>query len=74
MKMIQIRYNSWGGVRDESKVIEAIHDQWCRDNGYRITARVIHRGKAAAQYGHKSGQNVSKKRQMTDSVYAAEKK
>ena len=59
--------SNWGGVRTESKVIEAIHDQWCRDNGYRITARVVQRGR-------KYGQNVSKKRQVTDSVYAAEKK
>jgi hypothetical protein len=72
--MIEIKYNNWGGVREESKVIEAIHDQWCRDNGYRITKRVVHRGKAAAQYGRKCDRNVSKKRQVTDSVYAAEKK
>ena len=54
---------NWGGAREESKVIKEIHDQWCRDNGYRITERVIHRGKASAKYGHKSGRNVSKKRQ-----------
>ena len=65
--MIKIRYNNWGGVREESKVIEAIHDQWCRDHGYPIKARVVKRGP-------KRGGNVSKKRQMTDSVYAAEKK
>ena len=65
--MIKIRYNNWGGVREESKVIEAIHDQWCRDHGYPIKKRVIQRGR-------KYGQNMSKKRQVTDSVYAAEKK
>ena len=54
---------NWGGMREESKRIEEIHDQWCTDHGYRIRDRVIHRGKAAAQYGHKSGQNVAKKRQ-----------
>ena len=65
--MIEIKYNNWGGVRDESKVIEAIHDQWCTDNGYPIKARMVKRGP-------KSGRNVFKKRQVTDSVYAAEKK
>ena len=65
--MIEIKYNNWGGVREESKVIEAIQDQWCRDNGYPIKARVVKRGP-------KRGGNVSKKRQVTDSVYAAEKK
>ena len=65
--MIEIKYNSWGGVREESKVIKAIQDQWCRDNGYPIKARVVKRGR-------KHGRNVSKKRQTTDSVYAAEKK
>ena len=58
--MIEIKYNSWGGVRDESKVIEAIHDQWCTDNGYRIRKRVVHRGKSATQYGKKCGRNVAK--------------
>ena len=62
--MIEIKYNNWGGVREESKVIEAIQDQWCRDNGYPIKARVVKRGP-------KSGRNVFKKRQVTDSVYAA---
>ena len=65
--MIEIKYNSWGGVREESKVIEAIQDQWCRDNGYPIKARVVKRGRPY-------GRNVSEKRQVTDSVYAAEKK
>ena len=65
--MIKIRYNNWGGVREESKVIEAIHDQWCRDHGYPIKARVVKRGRPY-------GRNVSEKRQVTDSVYAAEKK
>jgi hypothetical protein len=60
--MIKIKYNNWGGVREESKVIEAIHDQWCRDNGYPIKARVVKRGP-------KHGGNMSKRRQKTDSVY-----
>jgi|TARA_R100001594_G_scaffold34008_2_gene62808 hypothetical protein len=38
-KKIKITYNSWGGVRDESKVIEAIQDKWCKDNGYPIVKR-----------------------------------
>ena len=54
--MIKIKYNNWGGVREESKVIEAIHDQWCTDHGYPIKARVVKRGRLY-------GQNVSKKRQ-----------
>ena len=54
--MIKIKYNNWGGVREESKVIEAIQDQWCRDNGYPIKARVFKRGL-------KRGHIVSKKRQ-----------
>ena len=65
--MIEIKYNNWGGVREESKVIEAIQDQWCRDNGYPITARVVKRGP-------KPGRNVSKKRQRADTVYVWEKK
>ena len=36
-KMIRIRYNHWGGVINESNVIHQLHDQWCEDNGYRIT-------------------------------------
>ena len=38
-KKIKITHNSWGGVRDESKVIEAIQDKWCRDNGYPVVKR-----------------------------------
>ena len=38
-KKIKITHNSWGGVRDESKVIEAIQDKWCKDNGYPIVKR-----------------------------------
>ena len=60
--MIKIKYNHWGGVINESKVIDQLHDQWCRDNGYRIREQ-------AGQYRHKYGRNVSKKRQKTDSVY-----
>jgi len=66
--------NNWGGVREESKLIEEIHNQWCRDNGYRIRERRPPYGKASAQYGRKSVRNMSKKRQTTDSVYAAKKK
>tara|TARA_R100001244_G_scaffold90000_1_gene68355 strand:+ start:361 stop:624 length:264 start_codon:yes stop_codon:yes gene_type:complete len=49
----------WGGMRRESKVIKEIQDQWCRDNGYRITKRETKSGKAAPFYGG----NVSKMRQ-----------
>ena len=65
--MIEIKYNNWGGVREESKVIEAIHDQWCRDHGYPIKARMVKRGP-------KPGRNVAKKRQIADTVYVWEKK
>ena len=34
--MIDIKYNSWGGVREESKVIKYLADKWCNDNGYPI--------------------------------------
>ena len=54
--MINIRYNNWGGVREESKVIKYFADKWCRENGYPIKARVVKRGL-------KCGGNVSKKRQ-----------
>ena len=57
----------WGGMRKESDLIKEIHDQWCRDNGYPIKARVVKRGRPC-------GHIVAKKRQVTDSVYAAEKK
>ena len=66
--------NNGGGARKESEVIKEIHDQWCRDNGYRIRERKVPYGRASSRYGHKSGQNVAKKRQVTDSVYPAEKK
>ena len=43
---IKIRYNSWGGVRDESKVIEYFADKWCIDNGYPVQhRRYIHNRK-----------------------------
>ena len=51
---------NWGGVRTESKRIEQLHDQWCRDNGYRITERATKSGKAAPQYGKKSVLNKAK--------------
>ena len=34
-----VKYNSWGGVREESKVIEYFADKWCTDNGYPIQKR-----------------------------------
>ena len=40
-----------------SRLINKHHDQWCRDNGYRIRSKV-------GQYGHRCGRNVSKKRQQ----------
>ena len=55
--------NKHGGAQLESMLIEKYADQWCRDNGYPIRERIVHRGRAAAQYGQKCGQNVSKKRQ-----------
>jgi|TARA_R110000744_G_scaffold295185_1_gene405273 hypothetical protein len=36
---ITIKYNSWGGVREESKVIKYFADKWCKDNGYPIKTR-----------------------------------
>ena len=63
MKTIQIRYNHWGGIREESKVIEYFANKWCRDNGYPIQRRKwVNKGR------RKSVQNVAKKRQVTDSV------
>tara|TARA_R100001244_G_scaffold42497_1_gene38344 strand:+ start:610 stop:777 length:168 start_codon:yes stop_codon:yes gene_type:complete len=53
---MKVKYNSWGGVREESKVIKYFADKWCRENGYPIKARVIKRGRPY-------GQNVSKRRQ-----------
>ena len=35
----KIKYNSWGGVRLECKVIQQRADQWCKDNGYPIQRR-----------------------------------
>ena len=57
---------NWGGAREESQLIKKYADQWCTDNGYRITERVVRRGKAASQYGQKCVRNVSKKRQNAD--------
>ena len=37
--MINIKYTSWGGVREESKVIKYFADKWCKDNGYPIKKR-----------------------------------
>ena len=30
-------YPNWGGAREESQLIKKYADQWCTDNGYRIT-------------------------------------
>ena len=65
--MIKIRYNHWGGVINESNVIHQLHDQWCKDNGYRITDQDY-------KPGRKCVQNMSKKRQATGSVYVWQKK
>ena len=48
MSLIKIKYNNWGGVREESKVIEAIQDKWCKDNGYPVIARSIKYGRNKA--------------------------
>ena len=66
---MKIKYNNWGGVREESKVIEYFADKWCRDNGYPIQRR-----KWVNKGGQKDVRNVSKKRRGTDSVYVWEKK
>ena len=55
---MKIRYKSWGGVREESKVIKYFADKWCRDNGYPIKNR-----KWVNKSGPKSVQNVLEKRQ-----------
>ena len=55
---MKIKYNNWGGVREESKVIEYFADKWCRDNGYPIQRR-----KWVNKGGQKDVRNVSKKRQ-----------
>mgnify|MGYP003153524047 CR=1 FL=1 len=59
--MIKIRYNHWGGVIDESNVIHKLHDQWCKDNGYRITDQVY-------KPGRKCGRNVFEIRQKADTL------
>ena len=43
---MKIKYKSWGGVREESKVIEYFANKWCTDNGYPIQKRkYVNRGK-----------------------------
>ena len=49
---MKIRYKSWGGVREESKVIKYFADKWCRDNGYPIQPR---------KWVNKKGTNLTKK-------------
>mgnify|MGYP003648997557 CR=1 FL=1 len=70
---------NWGGAREESKLIQKYADQWCRDHGYPLQRRKwVYRGKwikaEIRQRCLKYGRNMSEKRQVTDSVYAAEKK
>jgi len=60
--MIKIKYNHWGGVINESKVIRQLHDQWCTDNGYRITDQ------GTSKHYVRNKANMSKVRQKTDSV------
>jgi len=36
---MKIKHNDWGGVREESKVIEYFADKWCKDNGYPVQKR-----------------------------------
>ena len=55
---MKIKYNNWGGVREESKVIEYFANKWCTDNGYPIQNR-----RWVNKSGPKSVQNVSEKRQ-----------
>ena len=33
-----IKSTSHGGARTRPKIIDQIHDQWCRDNGYKSTS------------------------------------
>ena len=43
---MKILYKSWGGVREESKVIKYLADKWCKENGYPIqTRRYVYKGK-----------------------------
>ena len=35
-KKFNIKYTSHGGARSRPKIIDKIHDQWCRDNGYPV--------------------------------------
>ena len=54
---------NWGGAREESQLIRKYSDKWCRDHGYPIQRRKwVNKGRP------KSVQNVSKKRQATNSV------
>ena len=52
MSLIKIKYNNWGGVREESKVIEAIQDKWCKDNGYPIKKRKIKYGRISKKINY----------------------
>ena len=43
---MKIKYKTWGGVREESKVIKYLADKWCKDNGYPIQPRrYVYKGK-----------------------------
>jgi len=37
--------NKHGGAREQSKLIKLYADQWCIDNGYPITKRMMYRGR-----------------------------
>jgi len=59
--MIKIKYNHWGGIREESKVIEYFANKWCTDNGYPIQRR-----KWVNKSRRKCGRNMSETRQKAD--------
>jgi hypothetical protein len=41
-----MKQNNWGGVREESEVIEYYADKWCKDNGYPVQRRkYVYKGK-----------------------------
>ena len=42
------QHPSWGGAREESRLIKKYADQWCRDNGYPVKKRVIKYGRKKA--------------------------
>ena len=43
---MKITHKSWGGVREESKVIKYLAEKWGKDNAYPIqTRRYVYKGK-----------------------------